>query len=204
MGDTTAMVDGILDLAKQEAASIEQAARAKAEAIAAKARQELDARRTAIAAQAGQRIALEERRIATKVELESRRELLKAKVDLMDEVFAAADDELARLPEEEWRALVRRLLLASTATKDEAVTVPTGQKERFASLLPQVNRELAELGRKGELERVEESSRIEAGFMLTTRDYTVDCSFRTLIDEHRPRLEPEVARLLFEEGMEGY
>ncbi len=197
MSEATALVDSLLELAKQEAAGILADARAKAEERLAQARKELAARVAEIEARAEQRAATEERRIATQAELEARRDLLTAKVGLLDEVFAAARRALVELPEEEWRRMMRRLLLESAVSGTETLAVPAGQRERFGGLLPEVNEELQKKGLRGELKLAPEPAAIESGFILASRDYTVDCSVGTLIAERRAALEPEVGRVLF-------
>ena len=109
----------------------------------------------------------------------------------------AAQRELVELPEEEWRRMMRRLLLDSAVCGTETLTVPAGQRERFDGLLPEINEELQKRGRRGELKLAPEPAAIESGFILAGGDYTVDCSMGTLIAERRAALEPEVARVLF-------
>ena len=201
MSDTTAMVESILGLARQEAEGILGEAREKARQRLESARRELESRSAAISGDGERRAALEERRVSTAAELKFRRELLQAKMALLDEVFAAGYEELKNLPEGEWRRLIRRLLLAAAVRGDEEVAVPAGHRERFAGLLSEVNEELKSQGRRGEL-RLAGEAPIEAGFILKSADYTVDCSFKALLAERRPILEPEVAALLFG-GREG-
>lgn len=203
MGEAGTLVESILDQAKEEANGILAEARAKAEARLAKAKEDLALRVADIEAEAERRAALEERRIATAAELEVRRERLRAKADLLDEAFAGAYRALLALPEEEWRSFVRRLLLAAAVNGDEQVMVPSGQRERYAALLGEVNEELRRRGRRGELRLAEEAAGIEAGFVLIGPEYTVDSSFRALLAEVRSVLEPEVARILFARGRVG-
>lgn len=197
MTETTLLTNSILEQAKREAAGILAEARAKAEERLGQARRELAARVAEIEARAEQRAATEERRIATQAELQARRDLLRAKVGLLDEVFAAAQRALVELPEEEWRRMMRRLLLESAVSGTETLAVPAGQRERLAGLLPEVNEELKKNGLGGELKLAQEPAAIESGFILISRDYTVDCSVGTLIAERRAALEPEAARALF-------
>ena len=181
-----------MSLAEHEAAGILAEARAKAEERLAEARRELAARAAEIEARAEQRAATEERRIATQAELQARRDLLRAKVGLLDEVFAGAKRALVELPEEEWRGMMRRLLLDSAVSGTETLAVSAGQRERFAGLLPEINEELKKRGLRGELKLAPEPAAIESGFIMASRDYTVDCSVGTLIAERRAALEPEV------------
>ncbi|MGE5550285.1 MAG: V-type ATP synthase subunit E [Bacteroidota bacterium] len=197
MGEAKAMVESILDLAKNEADAILASARAKGEDIMAKARRELAAKVAALEAETERRAAVEARRITTRSELDSRTELLRAKVELLDEVFAGAYRALLELPEAEWRTLIRRLLLAQSTTGAEEIVIPPGQEQRFAALLPEVNGELKKAGKRGDLRLARDSAPIEGGFILSGPDYSVDCSFRTLIAERRPLYEPEVAKVLF-------
>lgn len=195
--DTKPLIDGIMSQALAEADAILAEARAKADAILVKAGEELKARTDEISAAAARRAEIEARRIATAAELEARRELLQAKVDLLDRAFDGALRRLLSLPEQQWRDLVRRLLLDSSVSGTEEIKVPAGERERFQALLPEVNAALKQSGRRGELRLAGEPAAIEGGFILTGPDYAVDCSFRTLLAERRPYIEPEAAAALF-------
>ncbi|MGE5528568.1 MAG: V-type ATP synthase subunit E [Patescibacteria group bacterium] len=197
MGEAEALTTSVINLAKAEAAGILAGAEAKAASRLAEAHREAASRAAAIEAEAERRAALEDQRIATGAELQVRRDLLHAKVALLDEVFDAAYGALAELSEDEWRQLMCRLLCESAVTGTETVAVPAGQQDRFAALLPEVNERLRAGGRKGELSIAGEGAPIEHGFVIVAQDYTVDCSFRKLLAERRAALEPEVARVLF-------
>ena len=199
MSEAKPLIEGILSQVRSEADGILAEARAKAGGILVKAREDLKAKSAEIDAAAERRMAIEARRIATEAELNARRELLRAKVNLLDESFADALQGLSTLPEVQWRDFIRRLLLDAVVSGTEELRVAAGQEDRFRSLLPEVNEELNRRGKRGELRLAGEPAPIEGGFVLTGPDYAVDCSFRTLIAERRPYIEPEVAKVLFGE-----
>ncbi|MGE5598023.1 MAG: V-type ATP synthase subunit E [Bacteroidota bacterium] len=192
------LTESLLAEARQEASEIEAEAGRKAAAVAEAAAKRAGQRRAEILAAAEKQAAEEERRLQVQAEMEVRRRLLEKKNEFMERAFAQALEALGELAQPAWEALMLRELLAAAGTGEEEVRVAAGDRERFAALIDQANRELSASGRRGGLRLAVESAPIEGGFILAARDYLVDRSYRAMIAEIHDRIAPEVAAVLFQ------
>ncbi|HHX88120.1 MAG TPA: hypothetical protein GX693_08110 [Firmicutes bacterium] len=184
--------------------------RSRAEAIVSEAKQKAaqmisEAEKTAASqrkrALERTRIQMEEQkqRILGAAQLEARKDLLKAKQDIIDDVFKRALHELSNLDQDSYFQLLSKMLLATAEKGDETVILSPRDKQRIpAGFWEEINRSLKKAGKKGALAPAEETRDIPGGVILQAEGVELNSSFSALLEMHREELEPVVAALLFE------
>ncbi len=195
-------MEGILEKirknAEERVTAIEEEGRLERHEIASKAESQARQIRERILKEASQKADLHNRQASVSAELEHRKEILKEKRKLMEDSFRAALDELLHLPTEEYRALVRKMLLKLVGGGEERILVsPEDQKRIDGKFLDAVNDELRRAGKDGRLRLEGTSPNLRGGFILQTEDVEVDCSFGSLLDQLKDELQAEVAGILF-------
>jgi V/A-type H+-transporting ATPase subunit E len=121
---------------------------------------------------------------------------LEEKRKLLQEIFDKAKEQLASMPDEQYRQLMMKLMKAAVETGDEEVIVDSNEKRIDHELIKQVNRELRP-GFHGNLRLSEERQAIGGGFVLRRGKIRNNVSLSVLIDEAKKELEIDLAKELF-------
>ena len=168
-------------------------------------------------------------RLKSAAQMERRKLELAAKQEVLGEAFDLALEKLCSLPDEEYIALLTRLVLEASSTGKEQLIFSAKDRARVGKqvvvaandcLVKQVVPELPDaitdtkvgafLGKvvnstaamvtgTGMLTLSEETRPIRGGFVMVDGDVEINCAFETLIQLQREKLEREVARVLFGE-----
>ncbi|MHC4586001.1 MAG: V-type ATP synthase subunit E [Planctomycetota bacterium] len=125
------------------------------------------------------------------------KEYLAEKRKIFDEVFGQARQQLQNLPDEEYQALIKKLLLEAVETGDEEVVVDTNEGRISKDLIKEVNQQLGS-DRKSNLKLSGQKQNIGAGFILTRGKIKTNVSIEVLLDQARKELEIQLAKELFE------
>ncbi len=185
--DAQAQIAEIKDKALKEANRILQSARD--EAMAYKARELEKAE-----AQAQQR----RQRLISSANLEFRKEILAEKQNAIDSAFQQALNTLVQMKDDEYRQIIKKMLISSVQTGDEEIILSTRDKTRISeNFIRDVNKELIKSGKKGNLKISKNSYNILGGFVLKKGNIEINNSFETLFKSFRDELEAEVSKILF-------
>ncbi len=194
---TQRVVEAILSHAKDEAEKILSEARSRidAEQAAHEAEMERYQHQTKQLAQT----AAEEWKMRTlaAARMNSRRELLAAKMRWLDEVFARAKTRIMSLPEDQYQELMIRLMIQAIRTGDERIRIAVGETRINEKMVKQLNRQLGP-GLKGNVQLDSERMNISGGFVLLRGKIQVNASVDVLIEQARQELEMDLSRELFE------
>lgn len=198
-------LDGILDKinrnAEQKIAAIRAEGRRKREAILSKAEASAQEIAGRILKEATEKAELETRRTSVSAQLQHRRETLTEKQNLIEDCFQGALEQLLNLPDEQYRPLLRNMLLRVGPAGEVRVVISAGDRGRIdQAFLDSVNQELKASGREGHLEVDETSADIAGGFLLRSEGVEVDCSFGALLRQLRDDVQTDVAAILFGES----
>ncbi|HBM80664.1 MAG: V-type ATP synthase subunit E [Clostridiales bacterium] len=137
-------------------------------------------------------------RIISGAELDKRNMILAAKQDLIDSVFKSAIQKIRSMKDDEYTALIEKLLLRNVESGDEEVIFAENDKHRIDSgLLKRVNEKLAGLNKQGKLTESRQTVGIESGFILKKGGVEVNCSIEALVWSLRESLETSIAAMLF-------
>jgi V/A-type H+-transporting ATPase subunit E len=203
MAGAEKIVERILADARQQAEALVAEAEEKAARIIAQGKEEAEKSRQEILERARATAEERRRRILTIAELEGRKAFLAAKEAMLEEAFTTALQELQKLDVPTYQKIIRSLLLASVQTGTEEVIISPADKDRVTpAFIKEVNRELKDQGRKGNLTLVVEDRPLGGGFILRSGGVDINNSFAAILKMQRDELEPEVAAILFprEEG----
>ena len=219
----------ILQDCEDQVRQIQEETEAKVRTLEEAARTQADRESADILAR-GRRAADERlERLKSAAQMERRKLELAAKQEVLGEAFDLALEKLCSLPDEEYIALLTRLVLEASSTGKEQLIFSAKDRARVGKqvvvaandcLVKQVVPELPEaitdtkvgafLGKvvnstaamvtgTGMLTLSEETRPIRGGFVMVDGDVEINCAFETLIQLQREKLEREVARVLFGE-----
>lgn len=193
-----AIIEKILEDARQSASKTLAEAGETVEKMRVKAEEESAARKQT-AREKARKAAEEQRRTMMRMaELDQRKELLSMKRRLLDETFGGTLARMEAMNPAEARAFMTRKLLEA-AQGDETLAVSPRQAEIFdEAFVDQVNRLLSENGVPGQLARRVDQSVSDGGLLLQRGGMTVDLTYRSILNEIRPSLEAQAAELLFQ------
>lgn len=192
------IAERILRDAQTEAAGIKKVADENCAVIDAQyAKQAKDAAASILEAaekEAGELI----KRMKGEADMRARSALLEEKQSLMQKAFEAAQQELLNMDEETYRAFLVKLACRASVSGQEELVLNAKDLARFGrGLCDDVNKALAEAGRKAQLTLCEEPADIDGGCKLRSGSVETNCSIGTLIDAQKDALVPQVAALLF-------
>jgi len=122
------------------------------------------------------------------------KEHLAEKTKILDDVFAQAQRQLMGLSDNEYRALMAKLMVEATQTGDEEVIVDVAENRIDQRLIDQVN---AQLAGKGRLKLADQKDHLGGGFILRCGKIKNNVSLTILLTQARKSLEIELAKDLF-------
>ncbi|NLY75125.1 MAG: hypothetical protein GX075_07445 [Firmicutes bacterium] len=199
MDDLRALTENIISKAKAEADSILEKARREAEEIIAAAKEKAREQAAKIAAEYQRKAEAEERRIKIEAEMEGGKLLLESKQRLISRVFDEALLALKGLPaEKRIRFLAGHLATAGMQGGGEVIGV--GTPNEWTAIISAANEMIARSGKAVQLTLSKEKPDFEGGFILKGPNYTVNCTYRAILEELRETLVPEIAEYLIKEG----
>lgn len=214
--DMKAEIEAILKEGEAKAAQIkaEYEAKAKAEAAAA--------------AEAGIAAATRQKeRLESSAKMDAKKELLAAKQECLDEVFAAAQKKLLTLSEEEYVELLAKMVVRSAKTGREELIFSAADKARVgakvvakansmlaAAVAPELPSEVKDSKVGGIIAKVvngasalmqgtamltlaDETREMDGGVTLRDGNVEVNCAFETQLRVLRGSMAAEIAAILF-------
>ena len=191
------VVEKILADARAEADKIKKQADDKEAGEQDKLSQQLDEYKKQTEILAQQAGTDEKSHILAAARMNIAKEYLAEKRKILDEVFEQARQQLQNLPDEEYHALIKKLLLDAIETGDEEVVVDTNEGRIDHEFIKQINRELGP-GYQGNLKLSDQRQNLGAGFILSRGKIKTNVSIEVLLDQARKELEIQLAKELFE------
>lgn len=125
----------------------------------------------------------------TRAALDGRKSALSKKRAIIDEAFQSAYQSLLRLDETKRAHICEQLLRAEAEGGETVVPAKADRKG--------IERALAGMKDKN-LTLSNQDAPIDGGFLLVSKSYEKDCSFRSLMNETRQNEETSVAKMLFD------
>lgn len=185
--------------AKAEADTLLSNAGAEAEAILEKARRQAEKLRAEETEKTQEKAREHRRRIETLAGLDIRKEILKAKKSVIEDTFLKAEERVAGLPPNEYRAFLKPIILKAVESGNEEIVTSTRHRDAFTpDFIQDLNGELSSI--KASLGLSEETGNFTGGFILRDGKKETNLTLRSLIAEKRDHLEPNVAKILFGEN----
>ena len=197
MGDLNALINGIIEEAKAEAARIKSEAEGRAAVILDEAKRAAAERRREIVRAGDQEATERRRRIEITSELDQKRDLLTAKGRVIDEAVALALQKLYNLPQVQKAALFSASMLESVESGAEEIRPAAADKALLEKILPKVNSALQAKGLSGQLRLGPVEPGIQGGFIIVGGHFQADNSIESMMLSIKNDLIPEVAKVLF-------
>ena len=190
------VIDKILSEAKQKAEALLEEARQKIAEQNARQQEQLNdfqAKSQTAAEQAG---VDRKDRILAGARMDIRKQMLAAKVQMLDELFALAHKKITTMPDEDYRSLMMKLLLRTVQAGNEEVIVGKAETRINQDFIKKAN---SQLPGRGNLRLSDEWADIEGGFLLKMGKVKLNVSTEVLIEQVREELEPQLVQDLFAE-----
>lgn len=184
-GDAQREVDDVLAKARAEADKILSQYQAQAQAEA----DDILTRGEKAAVERGERL-------ASVAQLECRKEVLRAKQEVIEEAFQLAMDKLTQLPQEAYVSLLADLAVEASSKGNEKLIFSVADRARVGKAVVVAANE--KLGDKGQLTLAQETRPMQGGFILSDGAVEVNCTFETLVRLQRGTLSTQVAGVLFD------
>ena len=136
------------------------------------------------------------RREKTIMDVEIRRNNLMVKREMVNKAFDMAYDSLCSLKAKDYDEIVIKMMLEAVESGDEEVVAGT-DKKIGQKLVDKVNKKLAAQKRTGNLTLSKDTGDFAGGFVLRRNGIETNCTFDMLINQIKPNIESEVAKILF-------
>lgn len=190
------IIDRISGDAQREVDDVLAQARAEADKILSQYQAQAQAEADDILAR-GQKAAVERgERLASVAQLECRKEVLRAKQEVIEEAFQLAMDKLTQLPQEAYVSLLADLAVEASSKGNEKLIFSVADRARVGKAVVVAANE--KLGDKGQLTLAQETRPMQGGFILSDGAVEVNCTFETLVRLQRGTLSTQVAGVLFD------
>jgi V/A-type H+-transporting ATPase subunit E len=146
------------------------------------------------AAQADERL----KRLEGVAELESGKNILTVKQEMLDLAFDRAAKAIAALPEEKYVEFLSKLAVQNSRTGKEQIVLSKNDRAKYGDrLLSSANASLAGEGKPATLTLSDEAADIDGGLLLKEEDVEVNCAIKTIVYFMRNKISVEVADVLF-------
>jgi len=190
------IVKAILDDAKADVQATKDQTKQQIKQMKDKSKAEIEKQVSAMDKETAKKSEELKRREKTIMEVEIRRNNLMVKREMVDEAFRLAYKSLCDLNPAEYDSVVLSMMMDAVETGDEEV-VPGKDKKVSQKLLDEVNAKLKSQKRNGNLKLSKETGDFTGGFVLRSNGIESNCTFDMLIGQLKPKLESEVANILF-------
>lgn len=125
-------------------------------------------------------------------EIERRKALLRAKSEVINEVFQQAYQKIKTLPDKEFLSLIVSLIKKEKYAGNEEIMVNKEEFNKYEALIPKINQEL-----KTEFKLSKKPALIDSGFLMVGKYYDLNFDFMELINEVRREYESKLSEELF-------
>ncbi len=148
-----------------------------------------------------QKIVQRGERLRSVAQLEGRKELLRAKQDMIECAFERAVEHMKAMPDAQYKETLSAMLLEAVSTGDEEVVFSSEDPHApGADIIESVNSELLAQGRKAQLHMATKQNGFTCGFILKSGGHEINNSIEAIFRVAREDIEPEVADILFKEA----
>ncbi|OFI05586.1 V-type proton ATPase subunit E [Clostridium acetireducens DSM 10703] len=137
-------------------------------------------------------------RIISNAHLNMRNKKLEAKQNVIDNVFDNVVDNLVNLPLEKYLKFIKDSIVNMEIDGDEEIIFNKNDKNRIkVQVINDINKELKNKGKKGQLKISNDTRDIKGGFILTKGGIEINASFEAIVFSIKDELEKKVYEALF-------
>ncbi len=198
MTGTEKILEKIIEDANVKALAIEEQANQEAASIMDQASNEAELKKAELLKKAEADGAESYKRLIAVADLEGRKELLRAKQDMIDAAFSGALEKVCGLPDPEYQKLLESLIVGVVDKDGGEVLLSEKDAKRIDSqFISNINQRLGASGKAGTVKLSEQSIKTTGGFILKIGAMEINSTFEILFGMLRTELENEVVRMLF-------
>ena len=125
------------------------------------------------------------------------KQYLAEKTKILDEVFEKARQQLLELADDDYKKIMKKLMLAAVQSGDEEVIVDSKETRINQDFINALNQQLKSAN-KSNLKLSDEKQDIGAGFILSRGKIKTNVSIEVLLEQARKELEIQLGKELFE------
>ena len=138
-------------------------------------------------------------RLMSVAELEAKKQILRAKQELVTAAFTHAADKLRQLPQEAYVSLLAMMAAAASETGREEIVLSARDRETVgAAIVSQANAALADKGAAAGLTLSQDTRETGGGLILRNGNIEMNCTFDAVVNERKNEMTAPVARVLFD------
>ena len=135
----------------------------------------------------------------TTAKLEARKSVLSCKQEMIAQAFGNVSETFKQMDRKEYARFMAQIMLHQVETGEEEVMVSSTDTDVLdEKFIREINQELKDAGKQGELRLAEEPGEFSGGFVLLGRNAEINCSIESLVRQVRKSLEADVAGILFD------
>jgi len=189
----------ILKDAQTQADEIIARAREEAKAFLEEEKKKADEKKNQVIAEAEAKAEEMKRRMLSTEALEVRKENLRAKQELLDEVFDKVIEALTNLPGDLYENLLMDMAVRAGMPGDSTLILSRNGREKLSKdFAGKLIKKLADKGIKANIKISDEDMDISGGFILKFGDMEINNTFDALVRSQRDQYEPQVVQILFQ------
>lgn len=137
-------------------------------------------------------------RLMSAAELEAKKQVLRAKQEIIGEAFDRAAERMRQLPPDSYAELLAAMAASSADTGEEEIILSAGDRERYgASIADKANDGRRAQGKKAGLRLSGETRETGGGLILKNGNIETNCTFGAAVGELKNELTAGVAAVLF-------
>jgi len=198
MTGTERIKSRILDDARAKAAAIEEQAKREAKEILERAQAEAAQKKAEVLKKAEEDGKEAYRRLMSVAALESRKEILRAKQEMVETAFQKAISRVSQLPDKEYQKLLEDMIVASSTKSSGEILLSEKDRKRIGKdFTGNINKRLKAAGVDVSFTLSNEYISTAGGFILRSGEMEINGTFEILFGMLRPTLENEVVKILF-------
>lgn len=131
-------------------------------------------------------------------QINSRKEVLSLKQEMIDRAFAEAKEKIIGMPDDEYIAWLVKIIAEASASGDEEIVLDARDSAKGALIVEKANAALAAKGKKAGLRLSEGTREIGGGVVLHKGNIETNCTLDAMLEQYRKELASTVAQILFE------
>ena len=198
MSNISTLTSKILKDAEEKKAEILKNAEAEKIKIIEKKLNEAKALETEILEKAKIEAISQKERVISSSKLIARNEKLRAKQEIIEQVFKKSIISLCELNKEQYTSFIKNTILELNIDGDESLILnQQGKKIVDSSLIDEINNKLLSKGKKGKITLSEQVGSFKGGFVLEKDGIEINNTFEALVNSLKEELELQVAKELF-------
>lgn len=136
-------------------------------------------------------------RYVRNAQINSRKDILALKQDMIDSVFAAAKEKICSMPAKEYTAWLVSLVTEAACSGDEELILDARDSAKGAEIVEKANAALAAKGGKAQLRLSDTVRDITGGIILRKGNIETNCTLDAILEQARKDLASAVAEQLF-------